>query len=98
MPLGTVQCIFFKKLNHFCGTFAKKKKFPPRKVKTLVKIFRIAKIGEKWLIIRVPPHFSPKNSFFQNDSEWLEKDFKHNFIQTITRACELDLFRMLVFI
>ncbi len=28
---------------------------PPRKVKTLVKIFRIAKIGEKWLSIGVPP-------------------------------------------
>ena len=36
---------------------------PPRKVKTLVKIFRIAKIGEKWLSMGVPPHFSPKIFF-----------------------------------
>ena len=27
-----------------------------------------------------PPHLSPK-FFFQNDSEWLEMDFKHNFIK-----------------
>ena len=26
------------------------------------------------------PHFSP-NFFFQNDSEWLEMDFEHNFIK-----------------
>ena len=26
------------------------------------------------------PHFSPK-FFFQNDLEWLEMDFKHNFSQ-----------------
>ena len=28
--------------------------------------------------IGVTPHFSP-NFFPQNDSEWLEMDFKHNF-------------------
>ena len=28
----------------------------------------------------VPPIFQP-NFFFQNDSEWLEMDFKHNFIK-----------------
>ncbi len=27
-----------------------------------------------------PPIFHP-NFFFQNDSEWLEMDFKHNFRQ-----------------
>ncbi len=72
---------FFKKLDHHWGTFAKKKFLPPRKVKTLVKNFRIAKICEKWLSIGVPPHFSPKFFFLQNDSEWLEMDFKHNFSQ-----------------
>ena len=27
-----------------------------------------------------PPFFT-QNFFFQNDSEWLEMDFKHNFIK-----------------
>ena len=31
--------------------------------------------------MRVPPHFSPKIFFLQNDSEGLEMDFKHNFIK-----------------
>ena len=55
-------------LGHFC----KIKKFflPPWKVKIL---------GEKWLNIEYPPIFHP--FFFQNDSEWLEMDFKHNFLQ-----------------
>ena len=47
---------------------------PRRKVKTFVKIFRIAKIGEKWLSIGVPPHFSPKNFFSkmtQNCLKWI---------------------------
>ena len=26
-----------------------------------------------------PPFFSPKFFFYQNDSEWPEMDFKHNF-------------------
>ena len=60
-------CIFFNKLDHFWGTLAKKIFLPPRKVKTLVKIFRIAKIGEKWLSMGVPPHFSPKFFF----AKWL---------------------------
>ena len=29
----------------------------------------------------VPPHFSPKFFFLQNDSEWFEMNFKHNFIK-----------------
>ena len=49
-------------------------------IKTLVKFFWIAKIGEKWLNMGVPPIFH-LNFFFQNDSEWLEMDFKHNFIK-----------------
>ena len=63
-----------EKLDNFWGTFAKKKFLPPRNVKTLVKIFRIAKIGEKWLSIGVPPHFSPKNFFSkmtQNGLKWI---------------------------
>ena len=55
---------FFKKLDQYWGTFAKKIFFAPRKVKTLVKIYRIAKIGEKWL----------------NDSEWLEMDSIFNIL------------------
>ena len=38
----------------------------------------IAKIGEK--SIGVPPIFHPV-FFLQNYSEWLEMDFKHNFMQ-----------------
>ena len=52
----------------------KKNFLPPRKVKTLVKIFRIAEIGEKWLSIGVPPHFSPKFFFSkmtQNGLKWI---------------------------
>ena len=26
-----------------------------------------------------PPHFFPLKFFYQNDSEWPEMDFKHNF-------------------
>ena len=41
---------FFKETRPLLGHFCKKKFCCPRKVKTLVKIFRIAKIGEKWLM------------------------------------------------
>ena len=34
-----------------------------------------------------PPFFTP-NFFFQNDSEWLEMDFKHNFTKCIILTCE----------
>ena len=54
---------FFKETRPLFGHFCKKKILPPRKVKALVKIFIIAKIGEKWLSMGVPPHFSPKIFF-----------------------------------
>ena len=38
--------------------------------------------------MRVPPHFSPKFFFLQNDSEWLEMDFKLNFIKCNILTCE----------
>ena len=37
------------------------------------------KIAGKWLSIGTPPPYSPKTFFYQNDSEWPEMDFKHNF-------------------
>ena len=45
-----------KETRPLCGALWQKKIFlPPKKVKTLVKIFGIAKIGEKWLNMGV--HF-----------------------------------------
>ena len=38
------------------------------------KSFLKPKIAKKWLSIGTPPNF-----FYQNDSEWPEMDFKHNF-------------------
>ena len=43
------------------------------------KNFQNQKITENWLSIGTPPPFSTKKIFNQNDSEWPEIDFKHNF-------------------
>ena len=52
---------FFKKLDHHWG----------RKVKKLVKIFRIAKISLKWLSIGVPPFFTEFTKMTQNGLKWI---------------------------
>ena len=58
---------------HYYGTFWKKE------MSNTCKNFQNPKIAGNWLSIGTPPPFSPKIFFNQNDSEWPEMDFKHNF-------------------
>ena len=54
------------------------------------KNFQNPKIARKWLSIETPPspHFHLK-LFYQNDSQWPEMDFKHNFNKHCEGSCEL---------
>ena len=69
---------FFSETRPLLGHFLKKSVFCPPEMSNTCKNFQNPKIGQKWLSMGPPPFFH-LNFFYQNDSEWPEMDFKHNF-------------------
>ena len=79
-PYGNGKKMYiFSETSPLLGHFLKKSVFCPLEMSNTCKNFQNPKIAGKWLSIGPHPQFSPNIFFNQNDSEWPEMDFNHNF-------------------